>query len=266
MDRRLARIAPWRVWPFKSREDLVEYCEQNRVPIIHSKEDLLSHDENLVHYTTEGDYLERLENPFLWKHARWVTPPAEAPDSVEDVTISFKDGIPYAINGETCSPVALIEKLNEIGGRNGVGLQDIIENRLNGMKVRGIFENPALVILHKAHRQLECATMNGEVQKVRDLLVYEYGTILYKGLWFSEERQVIQALVDRSQRHVSGDVVVSLYKGSALAASVKSDYSLYSRDLVTLHKGVDFDSADAEGFIKTLSLRLHTEAERNERT
>jgi argininosuccinate synthase len=265
LDRNLSIIAPWRVWPFESREDLVEYCEKNKVPIIHSKDDILSHDENLVHFTTEGDYLEHLENAFLWKHACWITPPEDAPDAVEYVTISFKDGVPHAINEKENSPVSIITQLNEIGARNGVGMQDIIENRINGIKVRGIFENPALVILHKAHRQLECATMSGEVQKIRDMLIYEYGEILYKGLWFSEERKVIQALVDRSQRHVTGDVVISLYKGSAVASSIKSDYTLYSRDLVTLHKGLKFESSDAEGFIKTLSMRLHMEAERDEK-
>lgn len=262
LDPSLQTVAPWRIWDLASREDLLAYCDTHGIAVQQHKADLFSHDENLVHLTTEGEYLEDIANPFQWRHASWITPPAKAPDRTERVAITFEAGEPVAVDGERLSPAGIIAKLNAVGAANGVGLQDIIENRINGMKVRGVFENPALVILHKAHRFLECATLGGEVQRVRNLLVAEYGQIVYKGLWFSEERKAIQALVDHSQRHVSGHVLVELYKGSCTAAAVKSERTLYSRDLVTLHRGVEFSGAEATGFVRTLGLRLRQEAER----
>ncbi|WP_394838611.1 argininosuccinate synthase [Pendulispora rubella] len=262
LDKSLPTIAPWRLWDLASREDLLQYCAKHDIPIQHSKEDLFSHDENLVHLTTEGEYLEEIENAFQWQHASWITPPTKAPDHVERVTIDFREGVPIAINGESLSPVDIVVKLNALGARNGVGLQDIIENRINGMKVRGVFENPALVVLHKAHRGLECATLSGEVARVRDLVVNEYSQIVYKGLWFAPERKAIQAMVDYSQRHVSGEVSIDLYKGSCTVAAVRSEHSLYSRDLVTLHRGVEFSGDDATGFLRTMALRYQIEGDR----
>lgn len=262
LDPSLQTVAPWRIWDLASREDLLAYADAHGLAVQQHQADLFSHDENLVHLTTEGEYLEDLANPFQWGHASWITPPTRAPDRPERVAITFAQGEPVAIDGERLSPAAVIARLNAVGAANGVGLQDIIENRINGMKVRGVFENPALVILHKAHRFLECATMGGEVQRVRNLLVAEYGQIVYKGLWFAEERRAIQALVDHGQRHVSGHVLIELYKGTAAAAAIQSDHTLYSRELVTLHRGVEFSGAEATGFVRTLGLRLRTEAER----
>lgn len=265
LDKNLPTVAPWRLWDLASREDLLNYCRERNVPVSHSKTDLFSHDENLVHLTTEGEYLEEIENPFRWEHASWITPPTKAPDRVEQITIDFVAGEPVAVDGEPLGPVEMITRLNAVGARNGVGLQDIIENRINGMKVRGVFENPALVILHRAHRALECATMSGEVQRVRDLVVNEYSQIVYRGLWFAPERKVLQALVDASQQHVTGTVTIDLYKGSCTAAAIQSEHSLYSRDLVTLHRGVDFSGDDATGFLRTMALRYQLEGDRTNR-
>lgn len=258
----LRTVAPWRLWSMKSREDLLEYCERNRIPIEHSAEDLLSHDENLVHITTEGGYLEHVENAFRWENAMWITPPSEAPDRVETVHIRYHEGVPLAVNGESIPPVELIALLNDIGARNGVGLQDIVENRINGLKVRGIFENPALVILQASHEHLEKLTLGREVERLRNLLVDDYGDVIYRGLWFSDERRCMQALIDESQKFVTGEVWVDLYKGSCRPTRVESDRSLYSRDLVTLHRGQDIRPEDATGFLNTISMRVRLEAMR----
>lgn len=261
----LRTVAPWRIWTMRSREDLLDYCEHNQVPIEHSAENLLSHDENLVHITTEGGYLEHVENAFRWQDAMWITPPTEAPDRVETVCISYREGVPIAVNDEALEPVELIRLLNEIGGRNGVGLQDIVENRINGLKVRGIFENPALVLLHASHAHLEKVTMGREVERLRNLLIDDYGDVIYRGLWFSDERRCMQALIDASQAFVSGDVWVDLYRGSYRPTRVKSDRSLYSRDLVTLHRGEDIRPEDATGFLNTVSMRVRLEAMRRKK-
>ncbi len=255
-------IAPWRMWSLQSREDLFAYCQQHGIPVDSSIENLLSHDENLVHVTTEGDYLENVANEFKWRDANWLTPPTEAPDAVETISISFRQGVPHAIDGVEMIAIDLVGKLNEAGARNGVGFQDIIENRINGLKVRGIFENPALTILHTAHRKLEKITLSREVERLRNMLSDEYGDIVYRGLWFSEERKCIQALVDETQKYVTGAVDVQLYKGSCVASAVQSDLSLYSRDYVTLHAGHSISGEDATGFLNTISMRIGIEARR----
>ena len=259
----LPTVAPWRIWDLQSREDLFAYCEKHDIPVASSKENLLSHDENLVHVTTEGDYLENVGNEFKWQHANWIKAPTDAPDQVETIKLSFLRGMPVAVDGTPLAPVQVIELLNKLGARNGVGFQDIIENRINGIKVRGIFENPALTILHTAHRKLEKITLGRDVERIRNMLSDEYGDIVYRGLWFSDERLCIQALVDETQKHVSGDVWVQLYKGSCTASAVGSGKSLYSRDLVTLHEGLAVTGEDATGFLNTIGMRIGIEAARN---
>lgn len=258
----LPTIAPWRIWSLQSREDLFAYCQQHGVPVESSIDNLLSHDENLVHITTEGDYLENVGNEFKWTDANWLTPPTLAPDAVESVAISFRRGVPYAIDGVEIGPIDLIRRLNEIGARNGVGFQDIIENRINGLKVRGIFENPALTILHTAHRKLEKITLSRDIERLRNMVSDEYGDIVYRGLWFSDERKCLQALVDESQKYVTGVVDLQLYKGSCVATAVRSDASLYSRDYVTLHAGHSISGEDATGFLNTIGMRIGIEARR----
>lgn len=258
----LPTVAPWRIWSLQSREDLFAYCQQHGIPVESRPDNLLSHDENLVHITTEGDYLESVANAFDWRDANWITPPTQAPDAIETITLGFRRGVPVSVDGAALGPVELVERLNEAGARNGVGFQDIIENRINGLKVRGVFENPALTILHAAHRKLEKITLGRDVERLRNLVSDDYGDIVYRGLWFSDERLCLQALVDESQKYVSGDVKVQLYKGSCTPCAVESEQSLYSRELVTLHAGRAISGEDATGFLNTLGLRIGIEAAR----
>ncbi|AOJ07159.1 argininosuccinate synthase [Burkholderia mayonis] len=258
----LPTVAPWRIWSLQSREDLFAYCQQHDIPVESRPDNLLSHDENLVHITTEGDYLESVANEFNWLDVNWITPPTDAPDAVETITVGFRQGVPVSVDGAALGPVELIERLNEVGARNGVGFQDIIENRINGLKVRGVFENPALTILHAAHRKLEKITLGRDVERLRNLVSDDYGDIVYRGLWFSDERLCLQALIDASQKYVSGDVKVQLYKGSCTPSAVESEQSLYSRDFVTLHAGRAISGEDATGFLNTLGLRIGIEAAR----
>ncbi|AIO69774.1 argininosuccinate synthase [Burkholderia oklahomensis] len=258
----LPTVAPWRIWSLQSREDLFAYCQQHDIPVESRPDNLLSHDENLVHITTEGDYLESVANEFNWLDVNWITPPTEARDAVETITVGFSRGVPVSVDGAALGPVELIERLNEVGARNGVGFQDIIENRINGLKVRGVFENPALTILHAAHRKLEKITLGRDVERLRNLVSDDYGDIVYRGLWFSDERLCLQALIDESQKYVSGDVKVQLYKGSCTPSAVESEQSLYSRDFVTLHAGRAISGEDATGFLNTLGLRIGIEAAR----
>lgn len=258
----LPTVAPWRIWSLQSREDLFAYCQQHGIPVESRPDNLLSHDENLVHITTEGDYLESVANAFDWRDANWITPPTQAPDAIETITLGFRRGVPVSVDGAALGPVELVERLNEAGARNGVGFQDIIENRINGLKVRGVFENPALTILHAAHRKLEKITLGRDVERLRNLVSDDYGDIVYRGLWFSDERLCLQALIDESQKYVSGDVKVQLYKGSCTPCAVESEQSLYSRELVTLHAGRAISGEDATGFLNTLGLRIGIEATR----
>ncbi|CAJ5645248.1 argininosuccinate synthase [Burkholderia pseudomallei] len=258
----LPTVAPWRIWSLQSREDLFAYCQQHGIPVESRPDNLLSHDENLVHITTEGDYLESVANAFDWRDANWITSPTQAPDAIETITLGFRRGVPVSVDGAALGPVELVERLNEAGARNGVGFQDIIENRINGLKVRGVFENPALTILHAAHRKLEKITLGRDVERLRNLVSDDYGDIVYRGLWFSDERLCLQALIDESQKYVSGDVKVQLYKGSCTPCAVESEQSLYSRELVTLHAGRAISGEDATGFLNTLGLRIGIEAAR----
>lgn len=258
----LPTVAPWRIWSLQSREDLFAYCQQHGISVESRPDNLLSHDENLVHITTEGDYLESVANAFDWRDANWITPPTQAPDAIETITLGFRRGVPVSVDGAALGPVELVERLNEAGARNGVGFQDIIENRINGLKVRGVFENPALTILHAAHRKLEKITLGRDVERLRNLVSDDYGDIVYRGLWFSDERLCLQALIDESQKYVSGDVKVQLYKGSCTPCAVESEQSLYSRELVTLHAGRAISGEDATGFLNTLGLRIGIEAAR----
>lgn len=258
----LPTVAPWRIWSLQSREDLFAYCQQHGIPVESRPDNLLSHDENLVHITTEGDYLESVANAFDWRDANWITPPMQAPDAIETITLGFRRGVPVSVDGAALGPVELVERLNEVGARNGVGFQDIIENRINGLKVRGVFENPTLTILHAAHRKLEKITLGRDVERLRNLVSDDYGDIVYRGLWFSDERLCLQALIDESQKYVSGDVKVQLYKGSCTPCAVESEQSLYSRELVTLHAGRAISGEDATGFLNTLGLRIGIEAAR----
>lgn len=259
-------IAPWREWDLRSRTQLLTYAEQNQIPIAKDKrgEAPFSVDANLLHTSSEGMVLEDPAVPFPDYVAQRTTDPEKAPDQAEIITITFEKGDPVAINGEQLSPAALLTKLNELGGKHGVGRLDLVENRFVGMKSRGLYETPGGTILLAAHRGIESITLDRGEAHLKDELMPKYAELIYNGFWYSPEREMLQALIDKSQTYVSGDVQVKLYKGSANVISRSSPHSLYNMDLVTFEEGaVAYDHHDAEGFIRLNGLRLKTWAARN---
>ena len=251
-------IAPWREWNLNSRTDLISYARRNKISVQANKnnEPPYSMDANLLHISYEGKILE---DP-------WTEPPKDmyesvrlienTPDKATNITLTFKDGVPISINNKKFSPVALLEKLNTLGGKNGVGVVDIVENRFVGMKSRGVYETPGGTILNIAHRAIESLTMDREVMHIRDSLIPKISQLIYNGFWFSPERKMLQALIDESQKNVTGMVRLKLYKGNATVVGRSSDLSLYSEEHVTFEEDDVYDQFDAEGFIKLNALRL----------
>jgi argininosuccinate synthase len=247
-------IAPWREWDLKSREDCLDYAEAHGIAVAQSREKIHSRDRNLWHISHEGGELEDAGNAPLdstWQISR---SPKEAPDRDEQVEIGFEAGIPVSVNGMKLDPVALVELLNEIGGRNAVGRVDIVENRFVGIKSRGCYETPGGTLLVKAHQELEALCLDREVAHFKQHLALKYAEIVYFGLWFSPLREALDAFIDKTQEHVTGSVALSLYKGNVSAVSRKSEYSLYRTDLSSFTMGDSYDQKDAEGFIRILGL------------
>ena len=261
-------IAPWREWDLQSRTRLIEFAELNQIPVPKDKrgDAPFSVDANLLHTSSEGKVLEDpAEEAPDYVYQRTVDP-ERAPDEPQYLTIGFEGGDPVSVDGQKLSPAALLTRLNELGGRHGVGRLDLVENRFVGMKSRGVYETPGGSILLVAHRGIESITLDRGAAHLKDELMPKYAELIYNGFWFSPEREMLQALIDRSQEFVSGDVKVKLYKGSATVVSRSSPYSLYSMDLVTFEEGSgSYDHHDAEGFIKLNGLRLRTYAARNRR-
>jgi argininosuccinate synthase len=259
-------IAPWRDWEFKSREELNAFAEQNQIPITKDKrgEAPFSVDANLLHSSSEGKVLE---NPAIeppeFVHLRTISP-MDAPDKPTYIEVGFEKGDAVSIDGETLSPATLLTKLNEFGKANGIGRLDLVENRYVGMKSRGVYETPGGTILLAAHRGIESITLDRNAAHLKDELMPRYAEMIYNGFWFSPERQMLQALIDKSQEYVTGTVRLRLYKGNATVVGRSSPYSLYSEQLVTFEddKGA-YDQKDAAGFIKLNALRLRTLAQRN---
>ena len=251
-------IAPWREWDLNSRTKLIEYAEKHGIEIAMDKrgESPYSVDANLLHTSCEGKVLEdpNVEAP-EYVFQRSVSP-EEAPDKAEIITIEFKNGDPVAINGEKLSPASLLTKLNEIGGRNGVGRLDLVENRFVGMKSRGVYETPGGSILLPAHRAMESLTLDREATHLKDEIMPRYAELIYNGFWFAPEREMLQALIDESQKNVEGEVTLKIYKGSVSVIGRKSNKSLYSEDHVTFEEDSVYDQKDAAGFIKLNALRL----------
>jgi argininosuccinate synthase len=251
-------LAPWREWDLASRTELIEYAEKHQIPVARDKrgEAPFSVDANLLHRSAEG---KALEDP-------WVAPdehvfsrsvaPEDAPDDPTWVEISFAQGDAVAVNGERLSPAALLTRLNELGGANGVGRLDLVENRFVGMKSRGIYETPGGTVLLAAHRAIESVTLDRGVAHLKDELMPRYAELIYNGFWFAPEREMLQAAIDRSQEAVSGTVRLKLYKGSVMVAGRKAPNSLYSLEHVTFEEDQVYDQRDAEGFIKLNALRL----------
>ncbi len=249
-------IAPWREWDLNSRTKLIAYAEQKKIPIPVTAEKPYSSDRNLLHISYEGGiledpWLEPYEDMFLLSVS-----PEKAPDKPEYVEIDYEAGNPVAVNGERLGPAALLERINEIGGRHGIGRVDLVENRYVGMKSRGVYETPGGTILHVAHRAVESLTLDREVLHLRDSLIPRYAEMVYYGYWFAPEREMLQVAIDESQRNVSGTARLKLYKGNVIVAGRKSEKSLYRPDIATFEADSVYRQADAEGFIRLNALRL----------
>ncbi|MEZ4224177.1 MAG: argininosuccinate synthase [Polyangiaceae bacterium] len=253
-------IAPWREWEFKGRTDLIAYAKAHDIPITATAAKPYSMDRNLLHLSFEGGILE---DP-------WAEPPKEmflltknpedAPAEAEVIEIGYEAGNPVSLNGQSFAPVALLSRLNDLAGKHGVGRVDIVESRYVGMKSRGVYETPGGTVLHKAHRAMESITLDREQIRIRDSLVPEYAALVYRGLWFSPEREMLQQMFDSVQSLVSGVVRLKLYKGSVTVLGRKSDNSLYREDFVTFERDEVYDQADASGFIRLTGLRIRLEA------
>ncbi|MEM9436631.1 MAG: argininosuccinate synthase [Pseudomonadota bacterium] len=261
-------IAPWREWDLTSRTKLLEFAEQNQIPIAKDKrgEAPFSVDANLLHTSSEGKVLEDPgEEAPDYVYQRTVDP-EKAPDTPEMVEITFEKGDAVAINGEPMSPATILTKLNELGGKHGVGRLDLVENRFVGMKSRGIYETPGGTILLEAHRGIEQITLDSGAGHLKDSIMPRYAELIYNGFWFAPEREMLQALIDKSQEHVSGTVRVKLYKGSANTVARWSDHSLYSEAHVTFEDDAGaYNQEDAKGFIQLNALRLKLLAARDRR-
>jgi argininosuccinate synthase len=252
-------VAPWREWDFVSRSDLIEFAEKHQIPVAKDKrgEAPFSVDANLLHSSSEGKVLEDPNaEPPPYVYQRTIAP-EDAPDTPTVVTVGFRNGDPVSIDGNAMSPATLLTKLNELGYDNGIGRVDLVENRFVGMKSRGVYETPGGTILLAAHRAMESLTLDREAAHLKDSLMPRYAELVYYGFWFAPEREMLQALVDKSQENVEGEVTLKLYKGNVIVIGRKSDKSLYSTDIVTFEDDAGaYDQKDAEGFIKLNALRL----------
>jgi len=249
-------IAPWREWDLTSRSVLMDYARDHNIPIPVSKDNPYSMDRNLFHISYEGGiledpWIEPVENMFMLS----VSPEA-APDRATTIEMEYEEGNPVAINGERMSPANLLVQLNELGGANGIGRIDIVENRFVGMKSRGVYETPGGTILHAAHRAIESITMDREVMFLRDSLIPQYAKMIYNGFWFSPERILLQKMIDESQKTITGTVRIKLYKGNCIVMGRKAKKSLYDQNVVTFEEGEGYCQNDADGFIRLNALRL----------
>ena len=259
-------IAPWREWELESRTKLIDFAEKHQIPIAKDKrgEAPFSVDANLLHSSSEGKVLEdpALEADSI-VYQRTISP-EEAPDKATYVAIGFERGDPVSIDGVAMSPATVLTKLNELGRANGIGRLDLVENRFVGMKSRGVYETPGGTILYTAHRGIESITLDRGAGHLKDEFMPKYAELVYNGFWFSPEREMLQAMVDKSQEFVGGTVRMKLYKGNATIVGRESPYSLYRQDYVTFEKDSVYDQKDAAGFIKLNALRLRLLAARNQ--
>ena len=251
-------IAPWREWDLNSREKLIAYAEQHQIPVPKDKrgEAPFSVDANLLHTSSEGKVLEDPAEPcpeFVYQRS---VAPEDAPDAPTFIEIGFTSGDAVSIDGEEMSPATLLARLNALGGANGIGRLDLVENRFVGMKSRGVYETPGGTVLLAAHRGMESITLDRGAMHLKDELMPRYAELIYNGFWFSPGRDMLQAAIDNSQKYVTGSVTLKLYKGSASVVARKSDYSLYSEEHVTFEEDAVYDQQDAKGFIKLNALRL----------
>jgi len=253
-------IAPWREWDLHSRSLLYDYADKNGIPVPGSKKKPYSMDRNLMHISYEGGILEDPYNEADEEMFILTKSAEKAPDKPEYIEIDFEEGIPVAINGEKLSAANLMKKLNKIAGNHGVGRVDIVENRLVGIKSRGVYETPAGTVLLAAHRDLESICLDKDTQHLKDSLAAEYARLIYYGLWFARKREAMDALIDETQRFVTGTVKVKLYKGHAMVVGRKSQYSLYSENIASFEKSDLYDQTDATGFLNLFGLQTKVEA------
>ena len=257
-------IAPWREWDIVSREQEIEYAEAHNIPLKINRETNYSKDKNVWHLSHEGLDLEDPANEPQYNKDGFLemgVSPEQAPDKPTYITIHFEQGVPTAINGEEMSPLTIVETLNKLGGENGIGLLDIVENRLVGMKSRGVYETPGGEILYKAHDMLETITLDKETQHYKKLVAQKFGELVYNGLWFTPLRLALSAFVDETQKTVTGDVKLKLYKGNVINAGITSPYTLYDENVASFgDDGGAYNQADAAGFINLFGLSIKVKA------
>ena len=258
-------IAPWREWEFNGRMDLIEYAKKNDIPITSTAEKPYSMDRNLLHISFEGGVLEDPWNECPADLSVMTETLDNAADEAEEAIITFEKGIPVKVNGESFSPANLMRKLNAIGKKHAVGRIDVVENRFVGMKSRGVYETPGGTILNQAHRALESITMDREVMHLRDSFIPRYADMVYNGFWYAPEREMLQTAITESQRFVTGDVRVKLYKGACHVTGRRSEYSLYDEAVASFEDNDAYNQKDAEGFIKLNALRLRVMANSKQR-
>ncbi|GAB4340103.1 MAG: argininosuccinate synthase [Desulfobulbaceae bacterium] len=257
---RLTIIAPWRVWDLDSRNKLLAFAREHDIPVPVTKEKPYSSDENLLHISFEGGILEDPWNEPEEEMFKLTVSPEKAPDKPTYVELTFAQGNPVAMDGEELGPVEMMTRLNRLGGENGIGRLDMVENRFVGMKSRGVYETPGGTILRAAHRDLETITLDREVMRIRDSLVPRYSELIYNGFWFSPERELLQKTMDETQKTVNGTVRLKLYKGNCIPVGRKSDNSLYHESFATFEEDEVYNQADAGGFIRLNSLRMQIQA------
>jgi len=258
-------IAPWRIWDIKSREEEIEYAEAHNIPLKISRETNYSKDKNLWHLSHEGLDLEDPSNEPQYNKPGFLelgVSPEQAPDEPTYITLHFEKGVPTALNGETLSGTQMVEKLNELGGKNGIGLADIIENRLVGMKSRGVYETPGGAILYHAHGKLEELCLDKETYHYKQQVALKFADLVYNGQWYTPLRQALSAFVDSTQETVTGDVKLKLYKGNIIDAGVTSPYSLYDEDIATFDEDDVYNQADSAGFINLFGLPIKVQAKK----
>ncbi len=256
-------IAPWRIWDIKSRDEEIDYAEAHNIPLKINRETNYSKDKNLWHLSHEGLDLEDPANEPQYNKEGFLelgVSPEQAPDKPTYVTVSFEKGVPVAVDGKKMPAVAIVETLNKLGGENGIGLADIVENRLVGMKSRGVYETPGGAILYKAHSVLETLCVDRDTMHYKELVAAKFAELVYYGKWFTPLRESLSAFVDKTQEHVTGDVKLKLYKGNMINAGVTSPYSLYSEEFATFDADEVYNQKDAEGFINLFGLPIKVKA------
>lgn len=256
LDPDLEVIAPWRIWDIKSREDAILYAQKRNIPVPVTKEKIYSRDRNLWHLSHEGGELEDPSKEAPSDLYTIITHPFKAPDSVKEVEITFEKGIPVKVDGQSLPPVELVSYLNEIAAQSGVGIADMVEDRLVGLKSRGVYETPGGTVLYYAHRELERITLDRQTAAFKEIAAQRYAELVYDGLWYSALKEALDAFVDKTQERVTGMVRLKLYKGNMFNAGITSPYSLYRQDLATFGEDEIYDQKDAAGFIRLFGLPL----------